>query len=434
MNVSLHSRIHITVRALLIGLAIAAVLCTSSWAASEKVLYRFHGKDGNVPVNVIIGPGGVLYGTTVDGGANSCNSNGCGVVFQLTRSSDGKWQETVLHDFAGSDGMYPNGAIVADKSGNLYGTTVYGGPNGCSGLGCGVAFELEKGRSGRWAFKILHLFFQQQGDGLQPYAGMVFDSKGNLYGTTSGGGNFACTGGCGVVFELSPGGEGNWTETVLYSFQGADGATPMAPLTFDSSGSLYGTTQWGTNAASGTVIKLSPGQNGQWSEEVLHSFSFATKDGDEPISGLVFDGSGNLYSTTQFGGTAGQQGWGTAFRLSPAGGGKWKETILRSFNRYKPGGGFPSGLILDANGNLFGSTGAGGRCNSCGVIFRLTSRAKGKWGETILHSFKGKDGVGPGGDLIFNSAGHLLGVTNIGGYTGGSCGQVGCGVVFDITP
>ncbi len=201
---------------------------------------------------------------------------------------------------------------------------------------------------------------------------------------TSAGGNFnACTGGCGVAFKLAPDGQGNWTESVLYAFQGADGATPMAPLIFDSACNLYSTTEWGTDNASGTVFKLSPGENGQWSEEVLHSFSFATKDGDEPTAGLVLDGSGNLYGTTQFGGTAGQQGWGTAFRLSPAGGGKWKEAILRSFDRDKGiGGGFvSSGLIPDAKGNLYGTAGAGGRYNNCGAAFRLTPRAKGKWAK-----------------------------------------------------
>src|ERR1700733_2907300 len=158
MNVSPHSRIHITVRALLIGLAMAAALCPTSWAASEKVLYRFHGKDGWEPNSIVLGPDGALYGTTVQGGTNACLANGCGVVFRLVLGGNGKWHETVLHDFGGSDGQVPVGPLVFDKAGNLYGTTVYGGPNGCSGLGCGVAFELEKGPSGKWTYKIIHLF------------------------------------------------------------------------------------------------------------------------------------------------------------------------------------------------------------------------------------------------------------------------------------
>ena len=420
--------------AALIALTLTLALCATSWGASEKVLYRFHGSDGNGPVNVIIGPDGALYGTTVVGGANACLSNGCGVVFRLARGTGGGWHETVLHNFAGSDGSFPYGSLVADKAGNLYGTTVYGGSNGCSNLGCGVVFELVRKKGDNWTYKILYNF--SSGGGLWPYAGLIFDSQGQLYGTTSGGGNFsACTGGCGVVFKLAPDGQGNWTESVLYAFQGADGATPMAPLIFDSAGNLYSTTEWGTDNASGTVFKLSPGKDGQWSEEVLHSFGFATKDGDEPTYGVIFDKLGSLYGTTQFGGTAGQQGWGTAFKLTPVGG-KWKENILHSFNRDKgPGGGFvSSGLILDGAGNLYGSAGAGGKYGA-GVVFKLPPRTRGKWGETILHAFgTGNDGVDPIGGLVFDPSGHLLGSASIGGLNGGSCGQGGCGVVFEITP
>ena len=180
-------------------------------------------------------------------------------------------------------------------------------------------------------------------------------------------------------------------------------------------------------------FKLTPARNDEWSEEVLHSFNSNTRDGDEPTCGVVFDALGNIYGATQFGGMLGQQGWGTAFRLAPQAGGKWKETVLRTFDRNKLEGGFPSGLILDAKGNLYGSAGAGGKYNDGGVVFKLTPRAEGKWAETVLHFFgKGNDGLGPGGALIFDSAGHLLGVTNIGGGAGGSCGQAGCGVVFEV--
>ncbi len=336
----------------------------------------------------------------VEGGTNSCLANGCGVVFRLNQGN------------------------------------VYGASNGCSNMGCGVVFELVREKGDKWTYKILYNF--SSGGGLWPYAGLIFDLQGQLYGTTSGGGNFnACTGGCGVVFKLAPDGKGNWTESVLYAFQGADGATPMAALIFDTAGNLYSTTEWGTDKASGTVFKLSPGENGQWSEEVLHSFSFATKDGDEPTAGLVLDGLGNLYGTTQFGGTEGQQGWGTAFKLAPVGGGKWRETILRSFDRDKGVGGgiVSSGLILDARGNLYGSTDSGGEHNNAGTVFKLTPRAKGKWDEIVLHWFgKGNDGAGPLGGLVFDSSGHLLGSAAIGGRTGGACGQGGCGVVFEITP
>jgi len=421
------------------GVMLLLALASHAWAASEKVLYAFHGNDGWGPASVILGPDGGLYGTAVTGGTYYCDGNPyglCGVVFRLALGADGKWHETVLHNFAGSDGKFPAGALVADKAGNLYGTTVNGGPS-CSQLGCGVAFELVRGSAGKWTFKVLHDFALS--DGANPYAGMIFDSKGNLYGTASSGGNVsACSeeGGCGVVFKLTADGRGNWTETVAYAFDGEDGGGPMAPLTFDSSGNLYGTTEYGGAHGTGTVFELSRGAHDEWTERVLYSFGdYDSRDGDQPVYSVTFDGMGNLYGTTQFGGMAGQQGWGTAFKLSPAGGGKWKEIVLRSFDRAKRAGGFvSSGVILDAEGNLYGTTGSGGKCNNCGVVFKLTPRAKGKWGETLLHSFEGSDGEGPIGGLTFDSSGRLLGSASIGGYTGYPCGTDECGVVFKVTP
>jgi len=430
----------------LAGLVLILVAASGAWAASEKVLYAFHGTDGCGPTSVIVGADGALYGTTEAGGTSTCSGDGpSGAVFQLTRGSDGTWTETVLHLFTGSDGSFPNGALVADRAGNLYGTTVYGGPNGCSGLGCGVAFELERGSGGEWTYKILHLFFQKVGDGLQPYAGMIFDSKGNLYGTTSGGGNTsACEGGCGVVFELSPDGKGNWTETVLHSFVGSDGDGPKAPLTLDAAGSLYGTTQFGGAQGTGAVFGLTRGRGGKWTEQVLYSFGNSdTKDGYQPVSGVVFDGAGNLYGTTQFGGMVGQQGSGTAFRLRLAGDGKWDETILHRFNEAKFGGGYvSSGLVLNKSGDLYGTANWGGKYDcplgggsGCGVVFELIPHADGKWTESVLHSFgQGNDGIFPGGGLAFDSSGDLFGVTGLGGDTGSTCGQYGCGVVFEVMP
>jgi len=433
----------------LASLVLSLTFVRALWAASERVLYRFHGKDGKVPGSVVFGPDGALYGTAGEGGTNGCLSQGCGVVFRLAKGTDGKWHESVLHNFDGSDGWFPEGPLVADKAGNLYGTTFYGGPNGCSGLGCGVAFELVRVTSVKWTYKILHLFFQQQGDGLQPSTGMIFDSKGDLYGTTSGGGNFNfCMGGCGVVFKLAPDSEENWTESVLYTFgsQVNDAAVPVAPLIFDSAGRLHGTTEWGGDDASGAVFKLSPKKNGQWADEVLHSFSSYTRDGSNPVYGLTFDSVGNLYGTTINGGTKGQQGWGIAFKLVREAHGGWKETILRTFDEHKAEGGNPtSALVLDAAGNLYGAAESGGRfaCYGsgglgCGVVFKLTPRGNGTWSETVLHSFgRGNDGSYPGGDLVFDSSGNIFGATAAGGYFGGACGKgggIGCGVVFEITP
>ena len=413
-----------------------AAFCATSWAASEKVLYRFHGADGNVPGSVIQGPDGALYGTTGEGGANPCQGQGCGVIFRLTQGTDGKWREAVLHNFTGSDGWFPEGPLVADKAGSLYGMTVYGGPS-CSQLGCGVVFGLVRGNGNKWTFKVLHDFAVT--DGANPYAGLIFDSKGNLYGTTSYGGNTnACTGGCGVVFELSPDGRGSWTGSVLYSFSGDDGANPYAPLTFDGSGRLYGTTNAGGVYGSGTVFRLTSSGGGQWKHEILHSFD--ETDGQQPGYGVTLDGSGNVYGTTPAGGA---YHWGVAFMLASTKGGKWKETILRNFDEHNFDGGDPSsGLLLDGAGDLYGTVDSGGRYDcrlggglGCGVAFRLTQLKNGKWSETVLHSFgKSNDGAFPGGDLARGSAGRQFGTTATGGYTGGPCVIYGCGVVFEITP
>jgi len=431
---------------MLAGLMPILAVAGSALAASEKVLYAFHGEDGWGPTSVILGAEGGLYGTTATGGTNSCDGNPyglCGVVFQLARGADGKWRETVLHDFGGSDGKYPNGALVADKAGNLYGTTVNGGPS-CSQLGCGVVFELVRGKAGKWTFKVLHNFALT--DGANPYAGMIFDSRGDLYGTASSGGNVsACSdeGGCGVVFKLAPDGKGHWTETVVYAFNGGDGGGPMGPVTFDSSGNLYGTTSYGGANRGGTVFELTPEKNGQWSEYALHSFSFGTGDGYQPVYGVVFDGAGNIYGTTQFGGTVGEQGWGTAFELTPGKNGKWTEATLHHFDESKLGGGLvSSGLIVDKAGKLYGTTAEGGKYTcpvnapgTCGVAFGLAREADGRWTEAVLHSFgNGKDGAIPGGGLAPEAPGDLFGVTNSGGYVGSPCGQDGCGVVFEITP
>ena len=433
---------------MLVGLVLLFVVVGTAGAASrESVLYAFHGKDGWNGGSVIADSAGNLYGTTADGGKYICPGSGgigCGVVFRLARGANGKWRETVLHAFDDTDGFIPAGTLVLEKKGSLYGTTVYGGP-ACSQLGCGVVFELVRGRGDKWTFKVLHNFALT--DGANPYAGLTIDSQGSLYGTTSLGGDTSCNApeGCGVVFKLTEA-NGIWTETVVYSFEGKDGALPYAPLTLDAAGNLYGTTEWGGAYDAGTVFTLNPGKQGQWSEGVLHSFSSDTKDGGQPVYGVVFDAKGNLYGTTQFGGTRGEQGWGTAFKLTPDENGKWTEAILHRFDEHKVGGGFvSSGLVPDSQGNLYGSTYEGGKYTcptnapgACGVVFRLAPDADGKWAETVLHSFgKGKDGAIPGGGLARDSAGHLFGVTADGGYLGGACGQgfyTGCGVVFEITP
>ena len=349
----------------------------------------------------------------------------------------------MLHSFGhGTDGNGPGGDLIFDAAGNLYGTTYGGGINPCEGFGCGTVFELSPRQGGGWTEEVLHSF---NGTGGQyPYAGLVFDAAGNLYGTTSKGG----IQGAGTIFELSPRQGGGWTERVLHSFgNGTDGAEPRAGLILDGAGNLYGTTVSGgihldqCGVGCGTVFQLSPQQGGGWTETLLHSFSYDGMDGVEPFGGLVFDAAGNLYGTTFGGGihaTCYQGGrCGTVFELSPRQGGGWTETVLHSFDGtdgYQPN----SALLIDGTGNLFGMTQNGGihPCfgAGCGTVFELSPRQGGGWIETVLHSFNNSpDGYIPEADLVFDGAGNLYGTTLEGGIHT-TCFGTTCGAVFKIAP
>jgi uncharacterized repeat protein (TIGR03803 family) len=291
----------------------------------ETVLHAFKGgyKDGAYPqAGLIVDSDGIFYGTTQVGGSSGSCGGGCGIVFRI--SAAGKF--ALLYSFGGSpDGAYPTGALVEDAQGNLYGTTEGGGiqSNYC-GIGCGTAFELSP-RKKRWVETVIHLFVGGGTDGINPYAGLITDGAGNFFGTTTLGGNIAdciVDAGCGSVFEISPAGHGAWTENVLYAFQGgSDGATPYAGLIRDNAGNLYGATfEGGLNdcpfsSGCGTVFKLAP--NG--AETILHAFSGVPSDGANSQANLFADGKGNLYGTTDQGGaTQGcfeSQGCGTVFVL-----------------------------------------------------------------------------------------------------------------------
>lgn len=223
--------------------------------------------------------------------------------------------EQVLYNFkGGSDGAEPDASLVFDGAGNLYGTTYYGGANGS-----GTVFELTPSKAG-WTETVLHSFTGS--DGALPSAGLILDGGGNLYGTTQAGG----AAGFGVVFELSPSRAG-WTETVLYSFTGGnDGRGPVGGVVFDSGGNLYGTTSGGGYPiGGGTVFELTP-SGGGWTENILYAFnaSNGAPNGSGLHAGVVFDRAGNLYGTTVFGGT---NYWGTIFELTPSNG-NWIETTL----------------------------------------------------------------------------------------------------------
>jgi uncharacterized repeat protein (TIGR03803 family) len=229
----------------------------------------------------------------------------------MPATGGGSWTETVLHNFTGhtTDGFGPVASLIFDGSGNIYGTTSVGGAHSY-----GTVFELAPIGDGSWTETILHSFEKIDGDGLAPEAGLIFDGSGNIYGTTVGGGAYGGPGTGGAVFELTPVAGGGWTETLLHSFgNGADGSGPFSSLIFDGSGNLYGTTIRGGAYGDGTVFELTPVAGGSWTETVLHSFGHG-KDGSGPASGLIFDGSGNLYGTTGGGGAFGS---GTVFEITP---------------------------------------------------------------------------------------------------------------------
>jgi uncharacterized repeat protein (TIGR03803 family) len=391
------------------------LLVTSTFAATEKVLYSFNnnGKDGHNPyASLIFDTSGNLFGTTLLGGAHDF-----GTVFELTPKTGGGWTEKILHNFNGPDGYYPQGGVILDASGNLYGTTSGGGAHGV-----GTVFELTRKAGGGWTEKVLHSFNAGGKDGYDPYAGLTFDVSGNLYGTTDYGG----TENYGTVVELTPQKTGGWTEKVLYSFKndGRDGFDLYAGVVLDKSGNLYGTTYGGGAYGYGTVFELTPKAGGGWTEKVLHSFNANSKDGYQPLASLIVDASGNLYGTTLNGGD--QNGYGTVFELTPKKSGGWTEKILHTFNGSTDGLNPYTSLIFDASGNLYGTT-AGGGVNGGGTVFNLTPTRDGGWKEKVLYGFNFKDGSSPYASLIFETAGKLYGTTYVGG-------AYDYGTVFAIAP
>lgn len=303
--------------------------------------------------SLIFDRSGNLYGTTFTGG-----TDGAGIVFELVPQPDGTWTEGVLHSFTGSDGGAPTAALIFDNSGNLYGTASEGGGTHADG----VVFELSPQGNGTWMLDVLHVFLANGSDGFSPGGELLFDSAGNLYGTTSSGGAYDE----GTVFELTPNGK-KWTETILHSFKqdGIDGRGPNSALITDSAGNLYGTTVYGGVDDQGVVFQLQPGGGGSWNEVVLHSFKL--RDGMQPYAGLILDRAGNLYGTTWRGGGGGK---GTVFKLKPTGTGRWTETVLHSFRNH-PGSYPRGGVIRDAHGNVYGAS-HGDNKKTFGSVFKIT--------------------------------------------------------------
>jgi uncharacterized repeat protein (TIGR03803 family) len=289
------------------------------WTATVLHDFAYGGTDGAYPSGgLIFDAAGNLYGTTNWGGTGPCTSEGnlvgCGTVFELSPKAGGVWAERVLHSFGhGTDGTFPVAGLVSDATGNLYGVAYEGGTGPCSRTGnpgCGIVFELTPKAGGGWAEKVLHHF--NLTDGGWPVGSLIFDAAGNLYGMTNGGGAHDW----GTAFELMHRAGGGWAEKILHNFDesGSSGASPYAGLIFDSAGSLYGTTSAYGAGGYGTAFELKPTAAGGWTEKVLHDFSGSPKNGTSPLDSLIFDAAGNLYGTTSGGGTS---GWGTVFEIRP---------------------------------------------------------------------------------------------------------------------
>jgi uncharacterized repeat protein (TIGR03803 family) len=335
-------------------------------------LFTFNGgSDGDYPYAAPIGDGaGNLYGTTGEGGTGGAYG---GVVYEVSPAVGGGWRERVIYNFSGgSDGSSPRAQLITDSSGNLYGTTVSGGA-----YGAGTVFEL-KSNSGAWQEKVLHSFGSKQ-DGASPYCALTFDSAGNLYGTTVGGGKH----GDGTVFQLVRGSSGQWKERVLYSFAGTnkhivDGKQPYGGVVIDAAGNVYGTLwEGGAYAYDGAIFELSPQLDGSWTESLIYSFRGAVTgyaDGALPYGPLYLDQSGSLHGTTYEGGDKtcliDPYGCGTVFKLT-FDGSSWQETVLHEFGSGTDGAHPNGGLVSDALGNLYGTTSAGG-AHSAGTAFKVT--------------------------------------------------------------
>jgi uncharacterized repeat protein (TIGR03803 family) len=374
------------------------VVASPAVAAQYKVLYQFKGGlDGISPTgDLMMGAGGTLYGTT-GGGGETATCGGCGTVFALSPPAAGQthWTETVLHRFHGPamrGASNPQTGVIMDAHGTLYGTTQNGGSSTACGGGCGTAFELTPPAFGKrpWTGKLLHDF-----DGYAPGpSGLVADAHGNFYGTTGGGGV-----GCGTVFELTPpaAGETRMTVRILYRFHEIDGCNPQGVI-INSAGTLYGTTYSG-----GTVCKA--------------------------------NGCGPGCPTVG--------GCGVAYSLTPPVTGEtdWTETVLYYFTSTVS---LAGRLIMDAHGNLYGTTAAGGiycipnvECSPLGwgTVFELTRPAarESVWTLNVLYDFQPSEGIAPAGGVVADARGNLYGTTQSGGR--GFCyAASGCGTVFELTP
>jgi uncharacterized repeat protein (TIGR03803 family) len=334
--------------------------------------------------------------------------------------------ETVLHNFgSGSDGKYPSSALIVDSAGNLYGTTSAGGS-----AGFGTVFKLTPNGGGFTESLVYSFRGSANEDGAFPQGALTADAAGNFYGVTSYGGHYDC----GTVFELTAGGGGSWTESVLYSFcadgKESDGDFPSGKLIFDSSGNLYGVTQAGGAHGGGAVFQLTPA-SGKWTQTVLYSFDRAGRSsGTQPV-GIIFDSAGNIDGVTLFGGDKFYNGPGIVFQLVQNPPGRWTQKIIHRFSISGKTAQTPTGgLALDAAGNLYMTMGRGGR-GGAGVV-ELSPKSGGGFTARDLYSFDGPQLLQSYEDLVFDSAGNLYSASQYGGANGG--GGTGFGFIYKLSP
>jgi len=393
-------------------------LVSAAPAQTFQALHTFEGADGNSPGALVIDPAGNLYGTTSAGGITTCAPFACGTVFQLS-PSQGSWSFATLYKFKSkADGFAPASPLTIGPGGIFYGATVDGGLEG----GGGTVFRLspicaDPGcRQRQWIKDTLYRFGQCDGAGTN--GGLVLDKSGNLYGTT-----IAMCGFTGQAFQLSPtqGLRSPWKKTLVHPFNGppTDGRWVLGTIFIDSSGDLYGPTYLGGTDDAGIIYRISR-QGSTWSEKLIHVFT-----GSQilhPINTLIADSTGSFYGVTY-----GDQQPSHAFKLTKAGD-SWDFSLLYTF---LPGQAslLASGLVMDASGNLYG-VGEGG-AHGFGAVYKLTQTPNG-WAYTSLYDFtNGSDGAHPYGPLVIDAAGNLYGSSASGGDLNCGGGN-GCGTVWTI--
>jgi len=394
-------------------------------SATESVIYNFTTNYSNPFAGLTADTAGNLYGTAFDG-----TKFPDGAVFQLA-SENGTWKEKSLVVFDGKNGRYPSAQMAFDGQGNLYGSTLEGGDGPCSG-GCGLIFELSPSTGGKWNYTILYTF-QNGFDGQAPDSNLLIDPSGNLYGTTGPGPTTN-----GTVFELKHPAQQNdsWSLETLYTFNGTDGFSPNS-LAF-SGGAIYGTTaEGGSSNYTGTVFQLKRA-NGSWNYTLVYAFTGGA-DGGFPGNIVSSEKPNVLYGTAG----GGQSTYGVIFRIAPDTSDTWTESVLYNFTGGADGA-VPGPLTVAGPDKLYGTANSGGEASACsfmypylgcGVVFEFVPSTA---TETVLHVFSGlpSDGGGPYGSGVILDQGALYGTTYYGGN--GQCSNgtevVGCGTVYTVTP